>query len=155
MFGVLVEQHAAGQTAARASWLVGHGLFLPAVQGRALRDMAAPGTAYDDDVLGRDPQPATMAGYVLTTDDNGGVHLNSGIPNHAFQLAAVALGGYAWQRAGQVWFDVLTGGTLASDVDFAGFASATVVAAGSRFGDGSDVQGAVRTAWTQVGVAVR
>ena len=155
VFGVLVEQHAAGQTATKASWLVGHGLFLPAVQGRALRDMAAPGTAYDDDVLGRDPQPATMAGYVLTTDDNGGVHLNSGIPNHAFQLAAVALGGYAWLRAGQVWFDVLTGGTLASDVDFAGFASATVAAAGSRFGDGSDVQGAVRTAWTQVGVAVR
>lgn len=155
VFGVLVEQHAAGQTAAEASWLVGHGLFLPAVQGRALRDMAAPGTAYDDDVLGRDPQPATMAGYVLTTEDNGGVHLNSGIPNHAFQLAAVALGGFAWPRAGQVWFDVLTGGTLDSDVDFAGFASATVVAAGSRFGDGSDVQGAVRTAWSQVGVAVR
>ena len=155
VFGVLVEQHAAGQSAAQASWLVGQGLFLPAVQGRALRDMAAPGTAYDDDVLGKDPQPATMAGYVVTTDDNGGVHLNSGIPNHAFQLAAVALGGHAWERAGQVWFDVLTGGTLAADVDFAGFASATVAAAGSRYGAGSDVQGAVRTAWTQVGVAVR
>jgi Zn-dependent metalloprotease len=155
VFGVLVEQHAAGQSAAEASWLVGQGLFLPAVQGRALRDMAAPGTAYDDDVLGRDPQPATMTGYVETTDDNGGVHLNSGIPNHAFQLAAVAMGGRAWERAGQVWFDVLTGGTLAADVDFAVFAAATVAAAGSRYGDGSDVQGAVRTAWNQVGVSVR
>jgi len=152
VFGVLVEQHAATQSADQASWLVGEGLFLPAVQGRALRDMAAPGTAYDDDVLGKDPQPATMAGYVQTTEDNGGVHLNSGIPNHAFHLAAVALGGYAWERAGQVWFDVLTGGTLKPDVDFAGFAAATVAAAGRRYGGGSDVQTAVRTAWSDVGV---
>jgi Zn-dependent metalloprotease len=152
VFGVLVEQHAADQTADQASWLVGQGLFLPAVQGRALRDMAAPGTAYNDDVLGKDPQPATMAGYVQTTKDNGGVHINSGIPNHAFQLAAVALGGKAWTRAGQVWFDVLTGGTLAVDVDFAGFATATVAAAGQRYGTDSDVQAAVRSAWTAVGV---
>ncbi len=152
VFGALVEQHALAQTADRASWLIGQGLFTPAVQGRALRDMAAPGTAYDDDVLGRDPQPATMAGYVQTTDDNGGVHLNSGIPNHAFQLAAVALGGHSWERAGQVWFDVMTGGTLAPDVDFAGFAAATVTAATTRYGTGSDVAGAVAQGWAQVGV---
>ena len=57
-------------------------------EGRALRSMRAPGTAYDDDVLGRDPQPAHMDGYVRTTDDNGGVHINSGIPNRAFYLTA-------------------------------------------------------------------
>ncbi|MBK0296173.1 hypothetical protein IAE22_28490, partial [Bacillus sp. S34] len=28
--------------------------------------------------LGKDPQPATMAGYVDTTEDSGGVHTNSG-----------------------------------------------------------------------------
>ena len=155
VFGALVEQHARDQTADEASWLIGEGLFLPAVQGRALRDMAAPGTAYDDDVLGRDPQPATMAGYVETGEDNGGVHLNSGIPNHAFQLAAAAIGGPAWEKAGQVWFDVLTGGTLAADVDFAGFADATVAAADARFGERSEVGEAVRSAWNQVGVAVR
>lgn len=153
VFGVLVEQHARSQLATQASWLVGEGLFLPAVQGRALRDMAAPGTAYDDDVLGRDPQPATMTGYVVTQDDNGGVHLNSGIPNHAFALAAVSLGGHAWERAGQVWFDVMTGGTLAADVDFAGFAAATVAAAGARYGEASDVVLAVRSGWEQVGVS--
>lgn len=152
VFGVLVEQLALGQSAERASWLVGAELFLPAVQGRALRDMANPGTAYDDDVLGVDPQPATMAGYVATGEDNGGVHLNSGIPNHAFQLAATALGGAAWERAGQVWFDVLTGGTLAADVDFAGFAAATVAAATTRYGTGSDVARAVGAGWEQVGV---
>lgn len=45
--------------------------------------MKAPGTAYDDPVLGKDPQPAHMQAYVNTTDDNGGVHINSGIPNRA------------------------------------------------------------------------
>ena len=57
--------------------------------------MKAPGTAYDDDVLGRDPQPAHMRDYVETTEDNGGVHINSGIPNKAFHLVATALGGYS------------------------------------------------------------
>ena len=56
--------------------------------------MKAPGTAYDDPVLGKDPQPAHMDDFVETDQDNGGVHINSGIPNHAFYLAATAIGGY-------------------------------------------------------------
>ena len=60
----MVEQRSLGQTSAQASWLIGAGLFTDAVRGDALRSMRAPGTAYDDPVLGRDPQPATMAGYV-------------------------------------------------------------------------------------------
>jgi Zn-dependent metalloprotease len=56
---------------------------MPSVSGVALRSMKDPGTAYDDPQLGRDPQPANMANYLDTTDDNGGVHINSGIPNHA------------------------------------------------------------------------
>ena len=63
--------------------------------------MAAPGTAYDDPVIGKDPQPADMAHYVDTTDDNGGVHINSGIPNRAFYLAATAIGGYRLGEGGQ------------------------------------------------------
>ena len=68
------------------------------MQGVALRSMKAPGTAYNDKVLSKDPQPAHMNNYVNTTMDNGGVHINSGIPNHAFYLAAIALGGFAWRR---------------------------------------------------------
>ena len=66
--------------------------------------MKAPGTAYDDPRLGKDPQPAHMDDYVETTEDNGGVHINSGIPNHAFYLAATALGGrgLGGRRAGLV-----------------------------------------------------
>jgi Zn-dependent metalloprotease len=152
VFGSQVKQRALGQDAASADWLIGAGLFTDEVAGVALRSMKAPGTAYDDPKLGKDPQPATMAGYVETTSDNGGVHINSGIPNHAFYLAATAIGGNAWDGAGRVWFDVLTGGSLAPDVDFAGFAEATVAAAGARFGSGSPQRDAVRDAWATVGV---
>ncbi|MFJ2414436.1 M4 family metallopeptidase [Streptomyces brevispora] len=151
VFGSLVKQYSLGQTAEQADWLIGAGLLAPRVQGVALRSMKAPGTAYDDDVLGKDPQPASMDDYIRTRDDNGGVHLNSGIPNRAFYLLATALGGSSWERAGQLWFDVLTGGELAVDADFAAFARLTVAAARSRFGAGDEVE-AVLKAWSEVGV---
>ncbi|MFV0129980.1 M4 family metallopeptidase [Streptomyces sp. HMX112] len=152
VFGSLVKQYALGQTATEADWLIGAGLLAPDVRGVALRSMKAPGTAYDDDVLGKDPQPAKMADYVRTGSDNGGVHINSGIPNHAFYLFATALGGHAWERAGQVWYDVLAGGELAVDADFADFARLSVAAAGERFGEGGAEDDAVRKAWATVGV---
>jgi hypothetical protein len=145
VFGSCVKQRLLGQDAQEADWLIGEGLFLPGVQGRALRDMAHPGTAYDDPVLGKDPQPANMADYVDTTDDNGGVHINSGIPNRAFQLAAVAIGGSSAEGAGRIWYAALTGG-LSSNADFAAFAAATVAAAGERAVE-------VQEAWQTVGVA--
>ncbi|MEU6620453.1 M4 family metallopeptidase [Streptomyces litmocidini] len=152
VFGSLVKQYALGQTAAQADWLIGAGLLGPAVDnGVALRSMKEPGTAYDDDVLGKDPQPATMADYVRTSSDNGGVHINSGIPNHAFYLLATELGGNAWERAGQIWYDVMTGGTLTGEARFSEFARATVAAARARYGDGEEIQ-AVLKAWTAVGV---
>jgi len=123
--------------------LSGHELI--GVDARALRDMANPGTAYDDPTLGRDPQVANMKDYVDTTDDNGGVHTNSGIPNRAFQLAATAIGGDTWDGAGRIWYAALTGGQVTADTDFARFADATVAAAGEH-------ADAVRQAWGTVGV---
>ncbi|WP_371580337.1 M4 family metallopeptidase [Streptomyces sp. NBC_01314] len=151
VFGALIKQYTLGQTAAEADWLIGAGLLAPRVTGTALRSMKAPGTAYDDDVLGKDPQPATMDGYVRTGRDNGGVHINSGIPNHAFYLAATALGGYAWERAGRIWYDVLTGGELSKQALFVDFATLTVKAAKDRYGQGDELT-AVLKAWEQVGV---
>ena len=152
VFGALVEQHALGQSSAEASWLIGAGLFTDRVQGSALRSMKAPGTAYDDDVLGKDPQPATMDDYIDTADDNGGVHLNSGIPNRAFYLAAEAIGGNAWEGAGRIWYDTITAGSIRADSDFAQFAAATANAASARFGVDSAEHLAVADAWTTVGV---
>jgi Zn-dependent metalloprotease len=153
-FGALVEQYALGQDAEAASWLIGEGIFTDEVQGRALRSMLEPGTAYDDDVLGRDPQPAHMRDYIDTDDDNGGVHLNSGIPNRAFALAAIELGGFAWEHVGRIWYDVLTSGRLPVDADFAGFAAETVRAARERFGRDSPEERAVARGWEAVGIEV-
>ena len=97
VFGTLVKQLHNGETADQADWLIGAGLFTDKVNGVALRSMKAPGTAYDDPNLGKDPQPADMDGYQDlphdTEHDNGGVHTNSGIPNRAFALAATRSGG--------------------------------------------------------------
>lgn len=152
VFGVLVEQYVAQQTAAEASWLVGEGLFTGTVQGSALRSMKAPGTAYDDDVLGKDPQPDSMDSYVRTGADNGGVHINSGIPNRAFYLVASELGGNAWETPGRIWYDTLTGGDLPKNATFTKFAKATAASALDLFGSESPEHDAVRKAWETVKV---
>ena len=115
--------------------------------------MKAPGTAYDDPVLGRDPQPAHMRDYVVTTDDNGGVHINSGIPNHALYLSSTAIGGEPWMRTGRIWYRALTQ-KLFAQAGFLDFAAATVSAAGELFGSGSSVQSIIADAWSAVGLPV-
>ena len=146
VFGTCLKQWLLAQGVDEADWLIGAGLFMPGVTARGLRDMANPGTAYDDPRLGKDPQGASMDEYVDTNDDNGGVHLNSGIPNRAFHLAATAIGGRSWEGAGAIWYAALTGGQVGATTDFAGFAAATVAAAGEH-------ADAVRQAWETVGVA--
>src|SRR5207245_11445416 len=94
--------------------------------------MKDPGTAYDDPTLGKDPQPADMAHYDNTMDDSGGVHINSGIPNRAFYLAATAIGGLAWEGAGRIWYRTLTDPRLRSDADFPTFAALTTDNAGTQ-----------------------
>ena len=145
VFAACLKQRLLGQDATAGDWLIGEGLFKPGVSARALRDMAAPGTAYDDAELGKDPQVGHLDDFVVTTEDNGGVHLNSGIPNRAFQLAATAIGGSALEGAGLIWYAALTGGAVGPETDFAGFAAATVAAAGEH-------ADAVREAWAAVGV---
>jgi Zn-dependent metalloprotease len=152
VFGVLVKQYALKQTADKADWLIGAGILAKGIHGVALRSMKAPGTAYDDPKLGKDPQPADMAHYVHTTDDNGGVHTNSGIPNHAFYLVATAIGGNAWEKAGQIWYDTLIDHRLKPNANFASFAQMTILNAGARYGANSTEQKAVMNAWQQVGV---
>jgi Zn-dependent metalloprotease len=151
VFGSLAKQWKLGQTADRADWLIGDGLLTRKVKGIALRSMKAPGTAYDDPQLGKDPQPASMQGYYRGSDDNGGVHINSGIPNHAFYLVAARLGGFAWEKAGRIWYDTLTT-RLRPTSDFAAAARATLQSAQQMFGAASAEVAAVTDAWQQVGV---
>jgi Zn-dependent metalloprotease len=150
VFGSLVKQFHLKQSADQADWIIGEGLLAQGIKGRGLRSMSSPGTAYDDPVLGKDPQPADMDHYIDTRDDNGGVHLNSGIPNRAFYLAAKALGGFAWELAGQAWYDTLCDKTLPQDADFSTFARFTVQHGKKRFN--SSVADTIKSAWQQVGV---
>jgi Zn-dependent metalloprotease len=152
VFGALVEQYVKDQSTAEASWLIGEGLFTAEVEGSALRSMKAPGTAYDDDVLGKDPQPDSMDSYVRTSADNGGVHINSGIPNRAFYLVAESLGGNAWDSPGRIWYETLTGGSLPTTATFSVFAKATAACAEELFGSDSKEHDAVRNAWETVKV---
>lgn len=153
VFGILVKQYKNKITAAKSDWLIGVGLFTKQVHGVAVRSMKAPGTAYDDKVIGKDPQPAHMKDFAKITADNGGVHVNSGIPNHVFYLVATMLGGKAWEVAGRIWYDTLTR-KLHRDASFQACADATWAAAGERYGAGSAPQHAVFDAWKTVGINV-
>lgn len=151
VFGSLVKQWVKKQTAEEADWLIGEGLFTSKIKGVALRSMKAPGTAYDDPLLGKDPQPGHMKDIYKGNKDNGGVHINSGIPNRAFYLAAIAIGGYAWEKAGKIWYITLRD-RLRPWSDFSRAAKHTIAVARELYGQNSTEQKAVRDAWKQVGV---
>lgn len=153
VFGSLTQQYKNKQEAHEASWLVGEGILGPDINGVALRSMKAPGEAYDDELLGKDPQPYHMNLYVDTSSDNGGVHINSGIPNHAFYLLAQYLGGFAWQKAGHIWYDAMQS-INNSMATFQEWAEKTVEVSNQRFGYGTLETKMTRRAWKLVGIQV-
>ena len=154
VFGSLVKQWSLKQTADAADWLIGEEVFTPQIEADALRSMKSPGSAYDNDLIGKDPQPDRMDKFVELPDteegDWGGVHINSGIPNRAFYLTAVAIGGFSWEAPGHIWYASL----LASNefTRFQDFADTTYVKAGQLYGTGSTEQKAVAAAWQEVGI---
>jgi len=153
VFGSLVKQYQLQHLASEADWIIGAGLFTENVNGVGIRSMKAPGTAYNDDVLGKDPQPGHMRDYVNTLEDNGGVHINSGIPNRAFYVTAVELGGFAWEKAGRIWYVTLKD-KLTATSNFQACANLTFTTAGELFGAGSIEQLAVKKGWSEVGLTV-
>lgn len=154
VFGSLIKQWSLGQSAHDADWLIGAEIFTPDHTGDALRSMKSPGTAYDNPMMGEDPQPAHMRDFVVLPDtargDNGGVHINSGIPNHAFYLTAVNIGGEAWKAPGHIWYESLEASNRTTD--FQQFAETTGAKAAQLYGD--DARQAVVDAWAQVGITV-
>jgi Zn-dependent metalloprotease len=115
--------------------------------------MKEPGTAYADPLLGSDPQPAHMEEYVSTFKDNGGVHINSGIPNKAFYATAIEIGGYAWEKAGKIWYSAMCD-KLPSDADFQEAANVTYDIAKKLYGKNSNEHCAVAKGWETVGITV-
>lgn len=153
VFGSLVKQWSKGETAKKADWLIGQGLFTTSVNGVALRSMKQPGTAYDDPLIGKDPQPDHMSKFVNTTEDEGGVHINSGIPNKAFYELAVSLGGNAWDKAGRIWYITLRD-RLLETTEFQECAEMTYEVAQQEFSGNATVAQAVKAAWAKVGIKV-
>ena len=159
VLGSLVKQRVLEQTADEADWLIGADLFTDKVEGAngqpaALRSMKDPGTAYDDPLLGKDPQPKHMDDFVDTFSDNGGVHINSGIPNHAFYLFAVSMGGHAWEKAGRVWYETLRDPRLKPNAKFHRFAQLTVDNVSRLYLNDQAVTTTLRDAWERVGIKV-
>jgi Zn-dependent metalloprotease len=156
VFGSVVKQWKLNQSAKDADWLIGAEIFTPRLKGDALRSMKAPGSAYDSPELGKDPQPDHMSKYARLPDtedgDFGGVHINSGIPNKAFYLTAINIGGNAWQAPSLIWYESLRASNTTTD--FQEFADTTVAKAGQLFGASSKEQQAVTDAWGDVGIRI-
>lgn len=166
VFGSMVKQWINQEIVEKADWLIGREIFHPTVGAEGLRSMKAPGTAFKDTIIGSDRQPDHMDKYLDLPDtdegDWGGVHINSGIPNKAFYLAATRLGGYSWDVAGRVWFDALTDPTLRQFAaipsnrkkcfDF--FAELTVKHAEKYKIEGKNIRAIVMGSWQEVGIAI-
>lgn len=155
VFGILVKQWTNNTAARKSNWLIGSNIL----KGKnALRSLKAPGSAFKNDlVFGDDPQPGHMKDFVKLPNteggDFGGVHYNSGIPNHAFYVASVELGGNAWEKTGAIWYAALTDKKLmGKKTNFKGAAKATITKADTLFGKGSLESKAVEKGWKETGV---
>src|SRR6476620_4668354 len=104
VFGTVITQYFEKQTADTADWLIGDEIMGPRLKGEALRSMSEPGTAFDNELMGKDRQPSHMKDYYQLSDDNHGVHINSGILNKAFYLTAKNI---ETDKAGLIWYTAL------------------------------------------------
>jgi Zn-dependent metalloprotease len=111
-------------TAGSSDWKVGSVLG-PGMQ----RDMISPESC---------GQPSKMSSFVQTSLDYGGVHINSGIPNHAFYLLVEGLpgGGIGRQKAHQIFYRTLTT-KLSKNSDFQDMRAGAVQSAKELYGAGS------------------
>lgn len=151
VFGTAITQWAGDESPEAADWLIGDEIMAPDLYGEALRSMRNPGTAYDNPILGKDPQPAHYADRYTGTGDNGGVHINSGIPNRVFYMVATELGDTV--ESARIWYHALN--FLEPDSTFAQAAAQIAESARILVKAGVVHKGAaqiVRGAWREVGV---
>lgn len=150
VFGSLVKQYLSNQKANQADWLIGAGLFDRRLskEFKALRSMKEPGTASPGDT-----QPDHMSNLYTGPEDNEGVHINSGIPNKAFYLAATKIENYAWKHVGIIWLKTLEDRTMIPPTaHFTQFAKATVEKAKEIFPQYTSVAIHIKDSWEEVGV---
>lgn len=150
VIGTAVQQYVKGQTAQTADWLIGDEIVGSEFRGKALRSMKEPGTAYFGD-----RQVAHFSKYmdIPLSDDGGGVHYFSGIPNKAFFLAAMQLG---TDPATLLWYTALHDReTIRRDAKFVDLLKALLIAAEKLIRQGELPQSAisvVTSAFSEVGI---
>jgi Zn-dependent metalloprotease len=149
VMGALIYQWRKGQTAKQASWTIGAEIMGPGTTAKCLRTFKDEPAYQGDPILGDDPQPKHLKDKYTGSEDQGGVHINSGIPNHAFYLVAIELGGHAWDNAGMIWYKSML--ALNQSSDFAQMVTQSEASALGLYGAGSIQQKAVTAAWKKVG----
>jgi Zn-dependent metalloprotease len=148
VFGSVFRQWEAGQTVTEADWMMGADLMGPTALEhgwKCVRDLSDPGAAHS-----LSKQPSDYAHYI----PGGDPHDNSGIANHAFYLAAMAIGGASWETSGKIWYKALTSKKATGKMQFKDFARLTVDAAKTLFPRDAKIADAVKQAWTTVGVII-
>ncbi len=159
VFGVMVELYADGGVISADTWKIGEDSYTPGTAGDALRYMNNPHLAGNAGYTS-DDDPDHYAERYTGTADSGGVHINSGIANHAFYLAAaggthhrsgVAVTGMGTTDAAKIWYRSLTV-YMTSSTNFAGARTAMLNSATDLFGSTSAQYNTIATAWCAVGV---
>jgi Zn-dependent metalloprotease len=150
--GESIQQWHLKQDVTQSNWTVGESIMGPGVNAKGLRTFKAEKAYENDSLLGTDPQPKHLKDKYVGFEDNGGVHINSGIPNYAFYLTAMEIGGYVWDKTAKIWYQTLK--NLNTKSNFQECASMTYQVAGSMFGSGSIEQQAVKIGWDAVGISV-
>lgn len=139
----MVKQWHTRQTVQAADWLLGEDVLAPSV-GKAIRSLKDPGNTRC--TWAEDDQIKDARQFAPTMD----AHTGSGVANHAFYLAAMQLGGHAWETLGAVWYRGFN--ALRSRATFLDAAHATVDAAAALHGSRSAAHKAVKDAWRSVNV---
>ena len=137
-----------GSMVDRDDWLIGEDITKTSYSpSGALRDMADPhngGTSLSQPYW----QPKSVSEMYAGTQDNGGVHINSSIGNHAYYLYATAV---TREKAEQVFYKALTD-YLTMTSKFIDFRIAVVQAATDLFGASSTEVTRAKEAFTAVGI---
>lgn len=146
VFGSMFRQWRRKQSVKQADWLVGADIMGPDAKNRGytcLRDMANPSAKH---CLA--PQITNYGQYKPGMDP----HTSSGIGNLAFHTAAIALGGNSWDKAGQVWYDVVNTAGPRPNMTMKQFAKLLRASAKKLFPADPGVYKAVDDGWKSVGI---
>ena len=159
VFGAMVELYARGGSPTSDTWKIGEQAYTPSTSGDALRYMDNPHLAGNGGYTS-DDDPDHYSERYTGTADSGGVHINSGIANKAFHLAAaggthhlsgVTVTGMGTTDAAKIWYRALSI-HMTSGTNFSGARTAMLNSATDLFGSASAQYNTTAAAWCAVGV---